>query len=131
MAVSDESELNLLYELITSLFYPALVDLLLLQGSLDIVDDVRDGALIGIIQQLVLVPELVELGVLVVSYKALEVKDLLASGIEAEIEVLDPVRRTGERFSAFFEDNGVSYNVVEAARVAENQSRTKLVLRLG
>ena len=50
----------------------------------------------------------------------MEVKNLLASGIESEIEVPDPVRRTRERFSAFFKDNGVSYNVVEAARVAES-----------
>ena len=64
------------------------------------------------------------MGVLVVSHKALEIENLLTSGIETEIEVLDPIRRTRERFSTCFEDNGVSYNVVEAARVAENQSRT-------
>ena len=51
--------------------------------------------------------------------------------MESEIEVLDPIRRTGERFSACFEDNGVSYNVVEAARVAESQSYARLFLRLG
>ena len=80
---------------------------------------------------MVLVPELVELGVLVISYKALEVENLLTSGIESEIKVLDPIRRTGKRFSTYFEDNGVSYNVVEATRVTENQSHTGLVLRLG
>ena len=71
------------------------------------------------------------MGVLVVSHKALESEDLLASGVETEMEVLDLVRRTGERFSAFFEDDGVGHNVVEAARVAENQSCAGLVLRLG
>ena len=50
----------------------------------------------------------------------MEVENLLASGMESEMEVLDPVRRTGERLVAFLEDNGVSYNVVEAARVAES-----------
>ena len=60
------------------------------------------------------------MGVLVVSYKALESEDLLASGVETEMEVLDPVRRTGKRFSAFFEDNGVGHNVIKAARGTES-----------
>ena len=45
----DDGELNLLCELIAGLFHPALIDLLLIQGGLDTVDDVRDGAIVGVI----------------------------------------------------------------------------------
>ena len=50
LAMCDDGEFNLLSKGITSLFHPALVDLLLLQGSLDTVNDVGDGALISVIQ---------------------------------------------------------------------------------
>ena len=50
----------------------------------------------------------------------MEVKDLLASSIESEIKVLDPIRRIRERFSAFFEDNGVGYNVIKAVGGTES-----------
>ena len=49
MAIYDDNKLNLLYELITSLFHPTLINLLLIQGGLDTVNDVRDGAIIGIV----------------------------------------------------------------------------------
>ena len=57
---------------------------------------------------------------MVVSYKALKGEDLLASGIKTDIEVLDLVRRIRERFSAFFEDNGIGYNVIKAAGGTES-----------
>ena len=49
MAIYDDGELNLLYELIVSLFHLILIDLLLIQGSLDTVNDIRDGAIIGVV----------------------------------------------------------------------------------
>ena len=49
LAISNDNELDLLYKGIAGLFYPALVNLLLLQGSLDTVNDIGDGALIGVV----------------------------------------------------------------------------------
>ena len=49
LAIYDDGELDLQYKGIASLFHPALVNLLLLQGSLDTVNDIGNGALVSVI----------------------------------------------------------------------------------
>ena len=49
LAVCDDGEFDLLYKGIAGLFYSPLVNLLLIQGSLNTVNNVRDGAIIGVV----------------------------------------------------------------------------------